>query len=308
MGFSSAGIGQPQRLSLIKKLAEQDKRLSKKKLCDLFDVVRSSYYYGIKTKPIDVERVKLQSLIRQIFNDSKQSAGARTIVAILANEYGIKLTRYLATKLMERMGLVSCQLKTHKYKHADEAHRTYDNLLDRNFNPDAPNQVWTGDVTYIRIKGGWCYLAVVLDLFARRVVGFSVSDSPNSTLTASALKMAYQTRLKPSGVLFHSDQGTHYTSKEFVDAIADCDGMAQSMSRRGNCWDNAPTDRFFRSFKTEWMPKGGYEDIAEASSAISDYIWGYYQTVRPHSFNNYLTPVETEKRYFNKNLLEGVLN
>ena len=202
MGFSSAGIGQPQRLSLIKKLAEQDKRLSKKKLCDLFDVVRSSYYYGIKTKPIDVERVKLQSLIRQIFNDSKQSAGARTIVAILANEYGIKLTRYLATKLMERMGLVSCQLKTHKYKHADEAHRTYDNLLDRNFNPDAPNQVWTGDVTYIRIKGGWCYLAVVLDLFARRVVGFSVSDSPNSTLTASALKMAYQTRLKPSGVLF----------------------------------------------------------------------------------------------------------
>ena len=293
---------------MIEKLAEQDKRLSKKKLCDLFDVVRSSYYYGIKTKPIDVERVKLQSLIRQIFNDSKQSAGARTIVAILANEYGIKLTRYLATKLMERMGLVSCQLKTHKYKHADEAHRTYDNLLDRNFNPDAPNQVWTGDVTYIRIKGGWCYLAVVLDLFARRVVGFSVFDSPNSTLTASALKMAYQTRLKPSGVLFHSDQGTHYTSKEFADAIADCDGMAQSMSRRGNCWDNAPTERFFRSFKTEWMPKGGYEDIAEASSAISDYIWGYYQTVRPHSFNNYLTPVETEKRYFNKNLLEGVLN
>ncbi|WP_351119597.1 DDE-type integrase/transposase/recombinase, partial [Psychrobacter sp. SMN/5/1215-MNA-CIBAN-0208] len=86
----------------------------------------------------------------------------------------------------------------------------------------------------IRIKGGWCYLAVVLDLFARRVVGFSVFDSPNSTLTASALKMAYQTRLKPSGVLFHSDQGTHYTSKEFVDAIADCKDMKQSMSRKGN--------------------------------------------------------------------------
>ncbi len=282
--------------------------MSTRKLCELFDVVRSSYYYGIQTKPIDVERIKLKALIRQIFNDSQQSAGARTIIAILWNEHSIRLTRYLAGSLMKSMGLKSCQQKTHKYKHADEAHKTHDNILDRNFSPVSPNQVWTGDVTYIRIKGGWCYLAIVLDLFARRIVGFSVSDSPNSTLTAKALQMAYQTRLKPSGLLFHSDQGTHYTSKKFAESIDDCDGMTQSMSRRGNCWDNAPTERFFRSFKTEWMPKGGYEDIAEASSAISDYIWGYYQTVRPHSFNNYLTPAETERRYFNQNLLLGVLN
>ena len=282
--------------------------MSTRKLCELFDVVRSSYYYGIQTKPIDVERIKLKALIRQIFNDSQQSAGARTIIAILWNEHSIRLTRYLAGSLMKSMGLKSCQQKTHKYKHADEAHKTHDNILDRNFSPVSPNQVWTGDVTYIRIKGGWCYLAIVLDLFARRIVGFSVSDSPNSTLTAKALQMAYQTRLKPSGLLFHSDQGTHYTSKKFAESIDDCDGMTQSMSRRGNCWDNAPTERFFRSFKTEWMPKGGYEYIAEASSAISDYIWGYYQTVRPHSFNNYLTPAETERRYFNQNLLSGVLN
>ena len=282
--------------------------MSTRKLCELFDVVRSSYYYGIQTKPIDVERIKLKALIRQIFNDSQQSAGARTIIAILWNEHSIRLTRYLAGSLMKSMGLKSCQQKIHKYKHADEAHKTHDNILDRNFSPVSPNQVWTGDVTYIRIKGGWCYLAIVLDLFARRIVGFSVSDSPNSTLTAKALQMAYQTRLKPSGLLFHSDQGTHYTSKKFAESIDDCDGMTQSMSRRGNCWDNAPTERFFRSFKTEWMPKGGYEDIAEASSAISDYIWGYYQTVRLHSFNNYLTPAETERRYFNKNLLSGVLN
>ena len=201
---------------------------------------------------------------------------------------------------------MSCQLKTHKYKQADQEHKTHDNILDRNFSPKAPNQVWTGDVTYVRIKGGWCYLAVVLDLFARRVVGFSVSDSPNSTLTAKALQMAYQTRLKPNGVLFHSDQGTHYTSQKFAESVASCNGMVQSMSRKGNCWDNAPTERFFRSFKTEWMLKGGYEDIAEASSAITDYIWGYYQAVRPHSFNNSLTPLETERRYFNQNLLSGV--
>lgn len=293
---------------MITKLAEQDKRLSKRKLCTLFGVVRSSYYYGIQTKPIDIERVKLKALIRQIFNDSKQSAGARTIIAILWNEHSIRLTRYLASNLMQSMKLKSGQLKTHKYKHTDQEHKTHDNLLDRNFSPVAPNQVWTGDVTYIRIKGGWCYLAVVLDLFARRVVGFAVSDSPDSVLTAKALQMAYQTRLRPSGVLFHSDQGTHYASKAFAESVASCDRMKQSMSRKGNCWDNAPTERFFRSFKTEWMPKGGYENIAEATSAITDYIWDYYQTVRPHAFNNYLTPVETEKRYFNQNLLEGVLN
>ena len=271
-------------------------------------MVRSSYYYGIQPKPIDVERVKLKALIRQIFNDSKQSAGARSIAAILMNEHNIRLTRYLASTLMKSMGLKSCQQKTHKYKHADQEHKTHDNILDRNFSPSAPNQVWTGDVTYIRIKGGWCYLAVVLDLYARRVVGFAVSDSPDSMLTTKALQMAYQTRLKPNGVLFHSDQGTHYTSKKFAESVASCDGMMQSMSRRGNCWDNAPTERFFRSFKTEWMPKGGYENIAEATSAITDYIWDYYQTVRPHAFNNYLTPVEKEKRYFNQNLLSGVLN
>lgn len=228
------------------------------------------------------------------------------MVAIMKNEHGIKLTRYLASKLMKQMSLVSCQFKKHRYKHLDEAHRTHDNILNRSFSPTAPNQVWTGDVTYIRIKGGWCYLAVVLDLYARRIVGFSVSDSPDSLLTSKALHMAYNIRLKPSGVLFHSDQGTHYTSKSFATAVANCDDMTQSMSRRANCWDNAPTERFFRSFKTEWMPKGGYEDLAEAKNAINDYIWCYYQNLRPHSFNEYLTPNEKEKRFFNQNLLLGV--
>ena len=233
--------------------------------------MKSSYYYGMQPKPISLETVKTKALIRQIFNDSKRSAGARSIAAILMNEHGIKLTRYIAGKLMAQMGLKSCQLKTHKYKHADEEHKAHDNILNRNFSPSAPNQVWTGDVTYIRIKGGWCYLAVVLDLYARRIVGFAVSDSPDSVLTAKALQMAYHTKLKPSSVLFHSE-------------------------------------RFFRSFKTEWMPKGGYENIAEARTAIIDYIWGYYQSVRPHSFNDYLPPAEKERRYFNKNLLSAVLN
>ena len=168
-------------------------------------MIKSSYYYGLQHKPVSPETVKIKALIRQIFNRSKQSAGARSIAAIMMNEHGIKLTRYMAGKLMAQMGLKSCQLKTHKYKHADDAHKTHENLLNRNFSPTAPNQVWTGDVTYICIKGGFSYLAVVLDLYARRVVGIAMSDSPDSALTAKALQMACHTRLKTSGVLFHSD-------------------------------------------------------------------------------------------------------
>ena len=109
--------------------------------------------------------------------------------------------------------------------------------------------------------------------------------------------LPYQTRLKPSGVLFYSDQGVHYTSQKLTESVAECENIAQSMSCRGNYWNNAPTERFPRSLKTEWISKGGYENI-----------WGYYQTVRPHNFNDYFPPAEKEKRHFNQNLLSGVLN
>ncbi len=274
--------------------------MSKNQLFKLFGMNKSSYYYGKNPKSISLVLIRIKALIRQIFKQSNGSAGARTIRAILNNEHGITLSRYKVAKLMAKLGLKSCQIKRHHYRQADEKHSIYDNILDRNFSPEAPNQVWTGDVTYIRIKGGWCYLAVVLDLYARRLVGFAISSSPDSKLTVKALQMAYHSRMKPSGVLFHSDQGSHYSSQAFAKAVADCSGMTHSMSRKGNCWDNAPTERFFRSFKTEWMPKNGYENMTEAKTAIVDYIWGYYQTIRPHAFNDYLSPAEKEKRYFNQ--------
>lgn len=142
---------------------------------------------------------------------------------------------------MQQHGLISRQLTRHRYSQADKDHAMHDNLLKREFTPTAPNQVWTGDVTYIRTKLGFCYLAVVIDLFSRNIVGFAMSDSPDSKLTSAALKMAYMVRLNPKNVLFHSDQGSHYTSRAFAETVAKCTGMKHSMSRRGNCWDNAPT-------------------------------------------------------------------
>lgn len=141
-------------------------------------MTKSSYYYSTTPKPISLILIKIKALLRQIFNQSNGSAGARTIRAVLLNEHGISISRYKVTQIMATLNLTSRQIKQHQYRQAEDKHSLYDNLLNRNFSPQSPNQVWTGDVTYIRIKGGFCYLAVVLDLFARRVVGFTVSDFP----------------------------------------------------------------------------------------------------------------------------------
>ncbi|WP_201546094.1 IS3 family transposase [Psychrobacter sp. H7-1] len=154
-GISSAGIRQSERIQIIQDLAEQpeSKTISKSRLCDLFGIVRSSYYWCIKPASIDYELIKLKALVRQVFNDSRGSAGARTISNIVTQQHDIKLTRYKAGKLMKDMRLVSKQ-KKHSYKNKEQTHKLHDNMLNRIFTPEAPNQVWTGDVTYIRIKGG----------------------------------------------------------------------------------------------------------------------------------------------------------
>jgi len=152
-------------------------------------------------------------------------------------------------------------------------------------------------VTYVWIGHRWAYLAVVIDLFARKPIGWAISLSPDSELTIAALDMAYESRGKPKGIMFHSDQGCHYTSLKYRQRVWKYQ-IKQSMSRRGNCWDNAPMERFFRSFKTEWMPKKGYIDFKEAKGAITDYVIGYYSEIRPHHYNAGLSPNESERRFW----------
>ena len=197
---------------------------------------------------------------------------------------------------MKRLELVSCQLPKHRYKRASQEHVAIPNKLERQFQAERPNQVWCGDVTYIWTGKRWAYLAVVLDLYARKPVGWAMSYSPNSQLTTKALTMAYELRGKPKQVMFHSDQGSHYTSRYFRQVLWRYQ-ITQSMSRRGNCWDNAPMERFFRSLKTEWVPETGYHSYEQARLAITDYIIGYYSQVRPHRHNNGLSPNEKEKRF-----------
>ena len=264
------------------------------KLCEIFNVQRSSYYYRLSHKDIvDDERESLKALAVEIHTDSRGAAGARTIAGQLS-QAGYNVGRYKAKSLMIEAKISSKQEKKHKYKNAEKESKIAPNLLKRQFNVEAKNSYWCGDVTYIWAGTQWMYLAVVMDLFKRKIVGWACSDSPDTNLTCAALRMAYESRGRPKNVIFHSDQGCHYTSLQFRQTLW-VYRIKQSMSRRGNCWDNAPMERFFRSFKTEWMPKACYSSFNEAEKDTLDYILTHYNSRRGHSYNNYLSPNEAEK-------------
>ena len=233
--------------------------------------------------------------MRSIFKESKGSAGARTISDITLAR-GEQISRYRVTKIMKKLGLHSCQIPKHAYKRGGNERLDIPNHLQRQFLVNKPNTFWCGDVTYIWTGNRWAYLAVVMDLYARTIIGWAMSHSPDSNLTGDALKMAYEARGQPVGIMFHSDQGCHYTSKQFRRLLWRFK-IKQSMSRRGNCWDNAPMERFFRSYKTEWMPTAGYGTFLEMKHSITQYIIKYYNNVRPHWFNGGITPNESERRY-----------
>ena len=268
-----------------------------KRLCEVFGVHRSSYrYWANRDKSLSSEHVLVRAEVRRSYELSNGSAGARTIADIVTAR-GIRLSRYRASKFMKELDLVSCQLAKHTYKKTQQEHVHIPNRLNRQFAVTEPNQVWCGDVTYIWTGERWSYLAVVIDLFARKVIGWAMSNSPDSALTGKALTMANESRGRPSGVMFHSDQGCHYTSKKYRQLLWRY-RITQSMSRRGNCWDNSPMERVFRSLKTEWVPKNGYRNFTEAQQAITDYLVGYYNQYRPHQYNGGLTPNESERQFW----------
>jgi len=265
------------------------------RLCSIFEVPRSTYYgYRNRKRRIDSERIRLRIKVAEIFNISRQSAGSRTIVDKMREE-GESIGRFKVRRLMKEARLESKQPKPYAYKTAKVERPDIPNRLDREFNVKQPNLVWCGDITYVWVYNRWVYLAVVMDLYSRRVVGWSLSDNPDTKLTVSALNMAYQLRGQPKEVMFHSDQGVQYASRSFRQHLWRY-RMKQSMSRRGNCWDNAPMERVFRSFKSEWMPTAGYRSFTEAKKDIGQYLMNYYNWYRPHRNNGGISPVLAEEK------------
>ncbi|EJI6769895.1 IS3 family transposase [Escherichia coli] len=292
-GYRALNVRLAERFTIAARLSDSHTVVS---LCSALEIHRSSYRYWRKRRDtVNPARVRLCSEIRRAWNQSRGSAGARTLAEMLTQN-GVPMSRYRAGRLMKYLNLSSCQPRKHQYKNARQEHTSLPNLLERQFAVPEPDRVWCGDITYLWAGNRWCYLAVVMDLFARRVIGWSLSAHADTALISSALRMAYETRGQPRDVVFHSDQGSQYTGLKYQQLLWRC-RINQSVSRRGNCWDNSPMERFFRSLKTEWVPTNGYAGKDEARQQINDYILNYYNSVRPHHYNGGLTPEESENRY-----------
>lgn len=264
-------------------------------VCAAFEVSRSSYYeHRQRRNRIDVERLTLKANVNRLFKKSRCAAGSRSIKGLLEQE-GIQIGRFKVRSLMRELGLICKQPGPHAYKQATVERVDIPNHLDREFVVEQPNQVWCGDITYIWSGQSWSYLAVILDLYARRVVGWAMSSSPDADLVVKALDHAWEQRGQPGQVMFHSDQGSQYASRKFRQRLWRYQ-IKQSMSRRGNCWDNAPMERLFRSLKTEWVPTTGYRSLLEAKRDVAEYLMDYYNQQRAHVFNGGISPTAAEEK------------
>lgn len=223
-------------------------------MCEVLQVSRSAYYAWLKrpAKVITANELMLYRRMKRLFDDSRRSAGARTLVKLLRKE-GFNIGIYRVKTLMKKLGLVVKQRVAYKVttmrKHS---HAVADNILKRQFNPAKSNQVWAGDITYLRTHQGWMYLAVVMDLHSRRIIGWALDKRMTVDLTKKAMQMAIHLRQPKSGLIFHSDRGSQYTSKRYQ-ALLWSNQITASMSGRGACLDNAVVERFFGSLKNEWL-------------------------------------------------------
>ena len=220
-------------------------------MCKVAGVARSSYY-ALGRRPVARRSpAALLMAAREIHRETRGSYGSRRMSQAL-RQRGHEVGRHRARSLMREAQLKVRRTRTHRYSKASGEALVAPNLLERHFEQDSPNQVWAGDITYVSTRQGWSYLAIVMDLHSRRIIGWAFALQADTELVIRALREARARRRASHGVMFHSDQGCQYTSAYFVDDLK-ANGMVQSMSRKGNCWDNAVVERFFRSLKSEWL-------------------------------------------------------
>ena len=266
-------------------------------MCRVLKVSRSGYY-AWRVRP-ESQRTKtdrqLSRVIRRLHAESKGVYGSPKITADLRDE-GYQCGRHKVARLMRIAGLKGCPKRRFRVTTTrDPSHPVAANLLDQDFTAEAPNQRWASDITYISTRQGWLYLAVVMDLFSRRIVGWSMSRWIDRHMVMDALTMAIGLR-RPAGVLIHhSDRGSQYTSDDFRDELLK-HGIECSMSSRGNCYDNAVVESFFGLLKREWVNRVRYRTRAEASADLFEYIECFYNRKRRHGYLGNISPVAFEKR------------
>ena len=264
-------------------------------LCQMLGVQRSAYYdwRDRPCKVIGPEEMALRRRMKALFVASRESLGSRTMMKNLRAE-GFEIGRERTRTLMKALNL---KVKAkRKYKVTTDSKHHFpvaDNILNRHFSPQAPNQVWGTDITYLWTREGWIYLAVVIDLYSRRVIGWAMDKRMNKALVIRALMMAVNLRKPPPGLIHHSDRGSQYASHAYQ-KLLEQHGMIPSMSRKGNCWDNAPVERFFSSLKREWTGDQLYKTRKKAIADVREYVAVYYNSRRLHSTLGYKTPMNYE--------------
>ena len=281
-------------MQLVKELHKEANSVSR--CCRLLGVKSNSYYKSKRcTKLVDATLIVK---VRACFNQHKQRYGRRRLKVALLAEYNTDISSRHLSRLMKEQQLIAVwQGRKHRRVNELQECAAYPNRLDRQFTREHANSAWVSDLTYIRTQSGWYYLAAVMDLYSRKIVGFAMGNSPNADLVCRALHMAISVRQPPAGLMIHSDQGCQYTSKLYQ-ALVKKYRLTGSMSRQGNCWDNSVMERFFRSLKQELVWQHCYKTHQEAQQSISGYILDVYNSKRLHSTLNYLSPnaFEASKR------------
>ena len=264
-------------------------------MCRVLGVSRAGYYDWLNALPSAraIENQRLIEIINQLFIESHMTYGSRRLKKDLA-KIGYTVSRRRINRLMQASGLV-CKTKR-KFKVTTNSKHNLaisPNLLQRNFNVGQPNTCYVGDITYIWTDEGWLYLATVIDLFSRKVVGWAMDKRMTSSLVNDAFLMAIWTRKPKTGLIWHTDQGSQYASKSHRKTLKE-HGVKQSMSRKGDCWDNAVAESFFHTLKTELVHHEKFKTRAQAKQAIFQYIEVFYNRKRRHTANDYLSPAEFE--------------
>ena len=268
-------------------------------MCDALDVSTSGYYESLKRRPSKRARrsKRIKQSVARVYEESHGIYGAIKIADQLEKRDDVETAcRNTVASAMRELGLKSRVSKkfTPTTTVTDPSKRPAANTLDRDFTATAPNRKWVTDITYLPTSKGWVYLAVVMDLFSRKVVGWSMSDSLATSLVSEALRGAIESR-RPRGseLLHHSDRGCQYTSDAYQRTLRSM-GITCSMSRRGNCYDNAAMERFFWSLKHEWTKHERFADLASARRSVFKYIETFYNPVRTHQTLGYRSPDEYE--------------
>ena len=264
-------------------------------MCGALGVSRSGFHAWLTRTPSQRARDDelISAKVRASHVGSYRTYGARRVWHDLLAE-GISCGLHRVERLMQTQGLRARPRRRGLPKDQGERSVIAGNVLDRQFTADRPNQKWVADFTYIWTAEGWLYVAAVIDLFSRRVVGWLMSDTMTAQLVTDALIMAIWRRDKPDALLHHSDQGSQYTSEQFQRLMAD-NGVTCSMSRSGNVWDNAAMESFFSSLKTERIGKKVYRKRAQAKADVFDYLECFYNPTRRHSTLGCLSPIDFER-------------